>query len=107
MREPIITFGVLMRWILSLLLIIIIPESPKWVISWTFATSFIFLELYWYLWQREVRKGLKESRVTPLKWFKTKNPFLGGVSPIDMIKAGREVKLCKYILNTIEENDNG
>lgn len=30
-------------------------------------------------------------------WFKTPNPALGSVSPLDMIKAGRVEKLKKFI----------
>jgi hypothetical protein len=30
-------------------------------------------------------------------WFATKNPSLGGVSPLDMIRVGREEKLKKFI----------
>lgn len=44
--------------------------------------------------------------ITPLEWFKTENPLLGGVSPIHMIKAGMGGKLCKFILNQIEENED-
>lgn len=30
-------------------------------------------------------------------WFKTRNPGLGGVSPLDIIKVGREKKLMQFI----------
>lgn len=39
-----------------------------------------------------------------LKWFTTSNPLLGNVSPIWMIKNGRENKLLKFIENCIDEN---
>lgn len=42
--------------------------------------------------------------MTPLAWFTTLNPLLGNVSPIDMIKIGRQDKLCKWIVNQIDEN---
>ena len=32
-------------------------------------------------------------------WFKARNPSLGGVSPLDMIKVGREKKLMLVIDN--------
>lgn len=57
MGKPIITFGVLIRWILTALLVVIIAELPKWVITWTFATACVFLELYWYFWQSAVKKN--------------------------------------------------
>jgi uncharacterized protein (DUF2384 family) len=37
-------------------------------------------------------------------WFNTPNPCLGSVSPRDMIKAGRENKLKKFIDDAIEDN---
>jgi len=37
-------------------------------------------------------------------WFTTKNPFLGNISPRDMIRTGRSYKLLKFILLTLEEN---
>jgi len=37
-------------------------------------------------------------------WFRTKNPLLGGFSPWDMIEAGREKKLLKFVKNQLSEN---
>ena len=49
-------------------------------------------------------KELNAAQLSPLSWFTTPNPLLGNVSPVDMIKNGRQDKLCKWILNQIEEN---
>lgn len=38
------------------------------------------------------------------KWLYSSNPLLGGFSPSDMIKLGKEKKLLKFIINQIEEN---
>lgn len=40
-----------------------------------------------------------------LTWFKTPNPLLGDVRPIDMIRSGRGEKLCKWIDQTIREGE--
>ncbi len=37
-------------------------------------------------------------------WFNTKNPMLGNMSPIDMIKFGRYEKLQKFIFNARSGN---
>lgn len=44
------------------------------------------------------------DNISPLQWFTTANPFLGNVSPYEMIKHGRIEKLCMWIQNQIEEN---
>lgn len=36
-------------------------------------------------------------------WFTTPNPSLGSVSPLEMIKGGREDKLKKFIDNQLEK----
>jgi len=36
-------------------------------------------------------------------WFETKNPLLGGISPNDMIKAGRYDKLLRWAKDQINE----
>lgn len=38
------------------------------------------------------------------KWFATPNPLLGDVSPITMIKLGREEKLLNFIKHALEGN---
>lgn len=38
-------------------------------------------------------------------WFKTQNPLLGDISPIDMIRYGRYDKLRKFILNAKAGNN--
>jgi hypothetical protein len=38
-------------------------------------------------------------------WFQTKNPMLGGVSPQEMMDAGREDKLIKFIEQAKESNE--
>ncbi len=40
-----------------------------------------------------------------LSWIAAPNPLLGNISPSDMILAGREAKLLKFIKNSIEENN--
>jgi hypothetical protein len=45
-----------------------------------------------------------ESTIKSEIWFETKNPLLGGVSPNDMIDAGREEKLLKFIEYSMDEN---
>ncbi len=37
-------------------------------------------------------------------WFATKNPSLGNVSPLEMIKKGREKKLIMFINKSLDEN---
>lgn len=37
-------------------------------------------------------------------WLRTKNPLLGNVRPWDMIEAGREKKLLKFINNQLSQN---
>lgn len=37
-------------------------------------------------------------------WFETKNPALGFISPLDMIKSGRQMKLLKFIDNQVQGN---
>ena len=39
-----------------------------------------------------------------IQWFMIPNPFLGGISPRDMIKLGRYNKLIKYVINALAEN---
>lgn len=39
-----------------------------------------------------------------LIWFDVPNPALGNVRPLDMIKNGREEKLCKFIQNQLDGN---
>lgn len=45
----------------------------------------------------------KDNNKTVL-WFKTENPFLGNLSPLDMINLGLMDKLFKFIKNAISEN---
>ncbi|KKK66828.1 hypothetical protein LCGC14_2960180 [marine sediment metagenome] len=47
----------------------------------------------------------KAKQEKALTWFKTPNPLLGNVSPIDMIRSGRSDKLCKWIDQTIREGE--
>lgn len=37
-------------------------------------------------------------------WMQCKNPLLGGVTPIDMLLAGRKKKLLQFIKHSLEEN---
>lgn len=37
-------------------------------------------------------------------WFNTKNPLLGGIKPLDMIRQGRSEKLLKFIQAMLREN---
>ena len=57
---------------------------------------------------REILEAMRaeeqESVLSPLEWFTAPNPLLGNISPIDMIKNGRGDKLCKWILNQVDEN---
>ena len=46
----------------------------------------------------------KADEVKTIQWFTTPNPFLGGISPRDMIKLGRYNKLLKFVVNAMEEN---
>lgn len=39
------------------------------------------------------------------KWLRTKNHLLGNLRPWDMIEAGREDKLLKFIKDRLEENE--
>jgi hypothetical protein len=45
-----------------------------------------------------------ESKATD--WMYTRNPLLGDVVPVDMIKIGRFDKLMKFIYTQLEENRN-
>ena len=40
-------------------------------------------------------------------WFKTKNPMLGGISPRDMVRMGRQDRLRKFIVNAISDRSEG
>jgi hypothetical protein len=37
-------------------------------------------------------------------WFKTKNPFLGNISPRDMIRYGRYERLRRFVLEALSAN---
>ena len=37
-------------------------------------------------------------------WFNTSNPLLGGVSPLEMINIGREIRLQKFIDRAMEQS---
>lgn len=37
-------------------------------------------------------------------WLKTKNPLLGDLSPLDLIKLGKGRKILKFVINCIDEN---
>ena len=52
----------------------------------------------------EVEDCPASDKMTPLEWFTKPNPFLGDVSPYDMIKMGKGDKLCKWIVNQLDEN---
>lgn len=59
MSKPLISIRVLIRWILTLVLILAINQIGKdWLIYICIIAS-IFCELYWYLWQTEKVKRLK------------------------------------------------
>lgn len=38
-------------------------------------------------------------------WFKTSNPLLGNVSPIDMVRLGRFAKLVHFVETSLAENE--
>lgn len=40
---------------------------------------------------------------TKIQWMLTINPFLGNISPIDMLKVGRFDKLINFIYTQLEE----
>jgi hypothetical protein len=44
-------------------------------------------------------KGNDEKTIL---WFKTKNPLLGGIAPIEMIKNGRSKKLLSFVESCVE-----
>jgi hypothetical protein len=50
-----------------------------------------------------VAQFFKDEQKT-LLWFRVSNPLLGGVSPRDMIRAGRFKKLRKFIETALAEN---
>jgi hypothetical protein len=37
-------------------------------------------------------------------WLKTKNPGLGGITPITMINKGREIKVLSFVNNALDSN---
>lgn len=45
----------------------------------------------------KVREFFNGDAEKTWKWFQTRNPSLGGVSPLEMIKAGKVEKLKKII----------
>lgn len=51
-----------------------------------------------------VRKYFKYNQAKTTLWFTTKNPLLGGVSPLFMIYTGRIKKLLAFIENQLEGN---
>ncbi len=52
---------------------------------------------------RLVFKHFQNEKKTDL-WLITKNPFLGGTSPLNMIKMGRIDKLLKFVKISLDEN---
>ena len=52
----------------------------------------------------KVVDGFFKNESKSIDWMYTKNPLLGDVSPIDMIKVGRFDKLMKFIYTQLEEN---
>ncbi len=53
---------------------------------------------------KELASFFKDDYEKTLLWFYVKNPALGGVKPIEMIKNGRTDKLCKFIETALEGN---
>lgn len=54
--------------------------------------------------KQKIDKFLKDKTKTDL-WFKIPNSMLGGISPNQMIKAGRKEKLERLIDITLGENE--
>lgn len=38
-------------------------------------------------------------------WLDTKNPLLGGLSPMEMVHVGREEKLLEFVKTSLAENE--
>lgn len=51
-----------------------------------------------------VAREFKGDRVRTATWFKVSNPYLGNISPRDMIRLGRYKKLYKILQNLIAGN---
>lgn len=49
-------------------------------------------------------KHFQGDEAMVILWLETKNPLLGGVAPLDMIKVGRGHKLVAFINNCVEGN---
>lgn len=49
----------------------------------------------------EFFKGNKDKALT---WWNTSNPLLGDITPVDMVKMGRSLKLLKIIKELIAGN---
>lgn len=54
--------------------------------------------------EKLVNDFFKEEPYKAQLWWNTKNPMLGNIRPIDMIKCGREKKLYQFIKSRIEQN---
>ncbi len=50
----------------------------------------------------KMKKHFDGDEIKTWKWFKTPNPGLGMVSPLDMIRNGRKEKLMQWIDNSLK-----
>lgn len=48
--------------------------------------------------------GFFKDQDKTMLWFQTPNPLLGNVSPAEMIKMGRFLKLLRFIQTALEDN---
>jgi len=55
----------------------------------------------------ELLDGFFKDKTKLELWLNSKNPFLGGLKPSDMMVNGREKKLLKFIKLRLEENKRG
>ncbi len=53
---------------------------------------------------RDLINTFFEDTGTTERWMKAKNPLLGGLSPRDMLEAGRGEKLLKFVKQQLSEN---
>jgi hypothetical protein len=52
----------------------------------------------------KVKRYFNDDAAKAWLWFKTRNPALGSVSPLEMIKAGKVAKLQLFIDSQLEGN---
>lgn len=54
---------------------------------------------------KKIKAFFKGNEAKATSWMLQENPWLGGMSPVDMIIIGRGDKLLKWIVSAVDENE--